>query len=572
MTLLAKFGLIVAALFIVSCTLTPVQQTPASTPTQQQTDYQSPRETRSFEKETLYELLVAEFANKRGRPDLALGHYQKQAHITKDAQVTARATQIAQQMGAQQAILDTSMLWIDIEPDNVHARVTATLQLLKYKQFDQALDQVEALLDLSSTLKYDQLLRNTTRANATQRSQIIQRLTSIIKKHPNNAQLWAIKAMLENSNNLMTDATNSIMQALTIKPDYTHAILFNSGLLIKLGKNTKALNYLEQQSKTYPLDKNLGIAYSKVLAKRKDHPKLSKQLGTLAENFPNDPSVLLSTAQIAQSTQLIAIAKKHLNLLIERDQLTIEAHNFLAQIAAGEDDFDAAAEHLKMIKPGPGYTAAQIKIASIQQRQGNIEAARETLQSAQQLAPDETLAFQLAEAELYSKDEQHQKAINILNIIINKKPEATSALYMRAMAYAELNQYQQMEKDLRIVLKFQPNNTAALNALGYTLADHNNRLEEATNLIEKAYALSPKDPAIIDSLGWLKYRMGDNEAALLLLRKAYSLFKDQEIAAHLGEILWVMDQKEEAQAIWQNGLETTPDSVIIRKAMKRLTQ
>ena len=279
-------------------------------------------------------LLVAEFANKRGRQDLALGHYQKQAHITKDAQVTARAAQIAQQIGAQQAILDTSMLWIEIDPKSIHARVTAALQLLRYKQFDKALDQIEVLLELSPTLNFEQLLRDTARADHDQRTKIISRLTKLTTAHPKNAQLWVIKAILENINNLMTDASNSINSALLIKPSYTNAILINSSLLLKLGKHQEALTYLEAQSADYPLDRKLGIAYSKALASRKDHPKLIAQLKTLAKNFPNDATVLLATAQIAQSNSLTSLAKSHLYLLIEQNLRTVEDYIvFLARIA-----------------------------------------------------------------------------------------------------------------------------------------------------------------------------------------------------------------------------------------------
>lgn len=576
MTYFVKLTCILLSTVMASCALLPTQQPSQEhakpTLTDQQAKPTQPRVTSPFEKETLYDLLVAEFANKRGRKDLALGHYQKQAHITKDAQVTARATQIAQQIGAQQAILDTSMLWIEIDPESVHARVTAALQLLKYKQYDKALDQVEVLLELNPTLNYEQLLRDTARANNKQRTQIIQRLTSFTEKYPDNAPIWAVKAILENINNLMTDASHSIGRALEIKPNYTNAILFNSALLLKLGQNKEALLYLEQQSNTYPADKKLGLAYSKALANRKDHPKLKAQLSKLVRNFPTDSTVILSTVQIAQSNGLTALAKSHLKLLIERNLRTIEAYGYLARIAVYENELDTAIDYLRNIAPGVGYSTAQIQIASIQQQQGNITAARETLHNALTHAPNDRLKFQLAEAELLTKNGQHQESINTLDRILDEQPTAYNALYMRAMVYAELQQFDIMERDLRKVIQQQPNNSAALNALGYTLADQNDRLDEATSLIEKAYALSPNDPAIIDSLGWLKYRMGDNDTALALLRKAYSLFKDQEIAAHLGELLWVMGKKEEAHAIWKNGLEKTPDSRVIQKAIERLTQ
>ncbi|OUS01806.1 hypothetical protein A9Q81_09540 [Gammaproteobacteria bacterium 42_54_T18] len=572
MTHFAKLTFLFLTCFATSCALLPQQPSSQNQANSvpQTTKASTPRVTSSFEKETLYDLLVAEFANKRGRQDLALGYYQKQAHITKDAQVTARATQIAQQIGAQQAILDTSMLWIEIDPKSIHARVTATLQLLRYKQFDKALDQVEALLDLSPTLNYEQLLRDTARADNDQRTQIIKRLGELSAAHPKNSQLWVVKAILENINNVMTDASQSINSALLINPGYTNAILFNSALLLKLGKHQEALTYLEQQSADYPLDRKLGIAYSKALANRKDHPKLTSQLKALAKNFPNDATILLATAQIAQSNSLTSLAKSHLHLMVEKNLRSVEAYSFLARIAVLEKDLESAIEYLRNIRPGVGYSTAQIQIASIQQQQGNIQAAQKTLHTARSLAPKDDTNFYLAEAELLTKNNQHQDSINTLNVVLDKNPKAFNALYMRAMVYAELQQFDIMERDLRIVINQQPDNSAALNALGYTLADRNDRLEEAARLIEKAYALSPNDPAIIDSLGWLKYRTGDNESALNLLKKAYILFQDQEIAAHLGELLWVTGNKDEAKTIWQNGLKAKPDSKVIQEAIERL--
>jgi len=357
-----------------------------------------------------------------------------------------------------------------------------------------------------------------------------------------------------------------------IKPDYTNAILYNSGLMLKRGKTKESMEYLEQQSKSHPLDKKLGITFAKALSQQKNSVKLTSQLNQLASNFPNDASILLATAQIAQSSGLTKLAKSHLNRLIERNTRTTDAYGFLARIAVHEGHLDKAIELLSNINPGPGFAVAQIQMASIQQKQGHIEAARETLHRARQFAPHDVTRFYLAEAELLTKNHQHNDSINTLNIILNKKPNEVNALYMRAMVYAELLQYEIMERDLRKVIELQPDNSAALNALGYTLADQNDRLEEATNLIEKAYALSPNDPAIIDSLGWLKYRMGDNDTALSLLKKAYTLFKDQEIAAHLGELLWVTGSKNEAHAVWNHGLKITPDSDVIKKAIQRLTQ
>ncbi len=464
------------------------------------------------------------------------------------------------------------MLWIDIDPHNIQARISATQQLLKYKQYDKALDQLEALLDLTSSIRYDHLLRDTARADSKQRLAIIARLDSIIKKHPQNAQIRISKAILENISNLMSDAKVSVNQALAIEPNYTIAILLKSDLMLKLGNAKGSLNYLGTQSKALPTNEKLGLAYARGLAQRKDFPKLKEQLNELADNFPKNAIVLLSTAQIAQASALFDIAKSHLKQLIASGSRPIEAYFFLARIAQHENNLDDSILYLQEIKPGPGFSSAQIQIASIQHQQGRSSIALNTLHNAIKTAPSESTKFLLAQAELHTKDNQYQAAIGLLNGIIENNADSVNALYMRAMAYAELDRFKPMEADLRRVLSLEPENSAALNALGYTLADKNDRLEEASTLIEKAYTLSPNDPAIIDSLGWLKYRMGDNTKALELLKKAYALFKDQEIAAHLGELLWVTGNKEEAQLIWKQGLELTPNSEVIQKAIKHLTQ
>ena len=128
----------------------------------------------------------------------------------------------------------------------------------------------------------------------------------------------------------------------------------------------------------------------------------------------------------------------------------------------------------------------------------------------------------------------------------------------------------QTETDLRTILQHEPNNATALNALGYTLADRTDRYEEAFELISQALSLKPDDPAILDSMGWVHYRLGQIDEALLRLRQAMKMFPDHEIAAHLGEVLWVSGQQEEARSVWEEGMKLSPNSSIIPRAMERM--
>ena len=149
-------------------------------------------------------------------------------------------------------------------------------------------------------------------------------------------------------------------------------------------------------------------------------------------------------------------------------------------------------------------------------------------------------------------------------------PKSVNLLYSRAMVYEKLNNLKGLEDDLSAIIKLQPDNAAALNALGYTLADRSQRLKEAEALILKAYGIDSEDPAILDSMGWVQYRLGNYDKSVRYLRMAYEKYPDQEIAAHLGEVLWTMGKRDEARAVWGRALEKTPDSDVLKETMQRL--
>ena len=149
-------------------------------------------------------------------------------------------------------------------------------------------------------------------------------------------------------------------------------------------------------------------------------------------------------------------------------------------------------------------------------------------------------------------------------------PDNLDLLYNRALYVVELGDFPWMERDLRRLLEKDPDHADALNALGYTLADRNERLDEAFAYIARALKLRPDSAAILDSMGWVLYRQGDLSGATSYLRRALALSQDDEIAAHLGEVLWVSGQRADAQAVWRDGLEHTPDSDKIRSVIKRL--
>ena len=525
--------------------------------------------TRPFDRETLYDLLVAEFAGKRNRADVALGKYLKQAHKSRDPAVTARATRIARYLGAHQAALDSAMLWMEIEPDNLEAKEVAATELIRFGQMDRAINLLEELLAANARVNFEFLLRGLQGADQDRRAHVLNRLNTLIETHPDNAQLWFTKGAIEQIEKRWESALNSFSTALQIDPQYTNAILAKAKQLSALGRDQEALAFTRQATRDYPKNKRIGITYARMLISAQKLVEAQGEFGRLAARYPNDPDLILSLALISWENKMTDTAKVQLQRLVSMRQRENEAHTYLGRIAASEKDFETAIEHFAKVSRGPQYAQARIQLALIYAEVGEFVKSHNVLNIAREEMPENEIQFYLAESEILTRQDKTRQAIELLTGALDKHPEDTGILYTRAMLLETLDDYEQMEADLRNILSREPNNAAALNALGYTFADRNERLDEAADLIEKAYALEPNDPAIIDSMGWIKYRLGDKEAALTYLRKAYEAFQDQEIAAHLGEVLWVLGQQEEAARIWTEALKDNPDSEVLKRVMDR---
>ncbi|MNH20437.1 bacteriophage N4 receptor, outer membrane subunit [compost metagenome] len=202
---------------------------------------------------------------------------------------------------------------------------------------------------------------------------------------------------------------------------------------------------------------------------------------------------------------------------------------------------------------------------------GRSTEASRRLALARDTQPDYVIQLYLIEAEALGNNDKDAQALQVLEQALKQYPDDNNLLYTRAMLAEKRNDLAQMEKDLRSIIAREPENAMALNALGYTLADRTTRYAEAKALIDKAHQINPDDPAVLDSLGWVNYRMGNLDEAERLLRQALERFPDHEVAAHLGEVLWANGKRREARQIWAKAIEAQPDSPILRKTVLRLT-
>jgi len=240
----------------------------------------------------------------------------------------------------------------------------------------------------------------------------------------------------------------------------------------------------------------------------------------------------------------------------------------LGQAAEGLKNYDEAIAWYQKVEQGD-WVRAQLKIATLVSRQQGLAAGREYLQKIEARTPEDRIEIIQVEAQLLRDAKEWQATYDMLTRAVRDYPDSYELLYDRAMAAERLDKLDVLEIDLRKVIRMKPDYAHAYNALGYTLADRTDRLAEAKDLIEKAYKLAPDDPFILDSLGWVYYRMGDMPLALKHLQDAYASRSDPEIAAHLGEVMWSTGKHDEAQKIWREALKENPGHETLLAVMQK---
>jgi tetratricopeptide (TPR) repeat protein len=246
-----------------------------------------------------------------------------------------------------------------------------------------------------------------------------------------------------------------------------------------------------------------------------------------------------------------------------------EAYFYLARIAEKQKDSIRALRNYRAVQEGRQFLPAQLKAAQLLIQQEDIYAARDYLTHRRSEFPDFNIELVQLEVELLINNEQIEEAYQLVDTALIESPDNTKLLYSRGLLAEKLGNIGQLETDLRHIIRLSPNNAEAINALGYTLANKTNRLDEALSLIKQAMELAPGNPAIIDSLGWAYYRQGNLDQAVELLQQAFNTFPDHEVAAHLGEVLWKLKRNNEAKSVWQKGLKHKPESSIIKETLQR---
>jgi tetratricopeptide (TPR) repeat protein len=508
----------------------------------------------------LYKILVAEFAGQRGRLDISLQNYLELARETRDPRIVERATRIAVYARDNEAAGEAARLWIELDPLNPDPHQVLAVMALREGRLNDALEHLQNILDYSHG-ELDQKLWMIANLLSREKDQelimkVMERLIATRRDEPE--ALYAFAHVAARLGELQR-ATELLERTLELAPENDNAIMSYIGLLQRQDRVDEAVSWLEQALKERDGDDfNMRLAYARLLTDIKRFDDARRQFEILAVQAPNNTDVLYALGLLYLQANRLDQAERSFRRLIKYSDNTDDAHYYLGRIEEERGHNKKAGVHYQAVQGGDNYFDAQVRMALILARQGAIEEARRHLNSINTETRQQKTMLVQAEAELLIEEKRLEEAMQVYSGALEEQGYNSELLYSRAMLAEKMDRLELLEHDLRRIIEREPGNAQALNALGYTLADRTGRFQEAYELIRRAMDISPGDYYILDSMGWVLYRQGKLDEAVKYLRRALEIRQDPEIAAHLGEVLWVMGDKQAARQVWDTALQETP--------------
>jgi len=529
-------------------------------------------DSRELSEPTLYDFLLGEIALQRGDYALAAKTYLELARMTRDPRVARRAVEVAAQGKLTELALEAARTWYEIEPQSLAALQMVAALLVANKQVDEAEPYLEKMLDAEGVnLEQGYLQLNRLLASNPDKASNLRVVKKLAERHPELPQAHFAIAQAAAAANDEQTAYAEVRRAAAMRPTWEAPAVLEAQLLQK--KSTaEAAKRLEQFVEKNPTSREGRLNYARALILDQRVPEARKQFETLLATNPGNTELIYAVGLVAFQLKDYKVAEENMKKLVANDNYRDPdgARFVLGQIAEEQKQWPRAIEWYEQIDDGEHAMPARMRTANAMAKQGKLDAAREYLRRVREDYPDQGAQLTVAEAQLLRDASKNQEAFDVLDKALKAEPDQPELLYDYALTAEKLEKFDLLESNLRKLMQIRPDYAHAYNALGYSFADRNTRLGEARKLIEKAIELSPEDFFIIDSLGWVQYREGDLKGAAATLRRAYNGRPDAEIGAHLGEVLWVMGERNEANRVWQESLKTAPENETLLKTIKRL--
>lgn len=527
----------------------------------------------------MYQLMAAEVAVQRGELGAAFAVYMKLARETRDPRLARRAAELALQGRAMAQGLEAAQVWHELAPNSTEASQTLAMLYTGSNRFDDAYTlfkgQLQAAANPAEELARIQraLARTQDRAGA---FKLIERLA---QPYSQSADVKLVLANAAQAAGLSARAMQEARDALALAPDSQRAAL-TAAQYLQASDRPAALALLQDFVARHPTVADTRLAYARLLIADGKFDAARSEFQSLLQADPKNPDIVYSMALLSMQGKLPADARmylqRYLELIAQMDDARAgtrpaePAYLYLAQIAEDDKQFPTALEWLRKIDGGEEFLTARVREAFVLSKMQRLDEARKLLRTVSVQSADERTQLILAEAQLLRDAKRYDESYKLLSQALASTPDSVPLLYDTAMAAERLNQVAVMERQLRRIIELKPDYAHAYNALGYSLADRNLRLPEALQLIEKAHALAPDDAFILDSLGWVHFRLGDLKLAREHLQRAYDARPDAEVAVHLAEVLWASGEQDGARKLLREVRAKEPSNVLLKSTLTRL--
>jgi len=531
-----------------------------------------PQMTVREESDLVFNILSAEIAGRRGLVDIASENYSEAANATDDPRVTERAVKLALYGRNWELADSTSARWVALDPDNVEAwqhRAQASMHLKDVETATVAMERVVALTDEGPGQVIPSLVDSILQqSDADIGFELIEKLA---ERFPESADAQYGIGRFALSKGDRDLALESFERALAIDPDNVDTLLARARVQLLIGEGDASLEPLTDYLSRTPDDLSAQLGYTRLLIDSGKVDRAATHFDVIAKTFPDDADALYTIGLLALDIRRVNTAEEYLTTVVSLGKYLETANFYLGRIFDSRRDYREAIDSYLNVQGGDHFFDAQIRAAELMGQVGDVGEGQALFKKLRTFSDEKAVQIELinSESRMLNGNDMFDESLEVLSGGLDQYNNNPALLYSRALVAERLERRELFESDLKTVIEVQPNNGYALNALGYFLADRNERLDEAQVYLQKAYELLPDDAAVVDSLGWLYYRQGNFAESVVLLQKAHKLLPDPEIAAHLGEVLWVSGEQAEATAVWEEALRESPDDDLLNTLMKK---
>lgn len=572
--------ILVSALLLTACAHTPGKIT-RNTPAQPEAA-NSPEASRQPEEppvalpdvaltsSLLYEILLTDIASQRGQTGVAVDGALDLARKTRDPRLAMRAAHLAIESGQMDKAIEALGIWQQIEPDSQTVSRLLSSALLRNGMIDESRQEFVKVLKAEdghngqTFLQLYQML-----AAYPDKAAALKLMRDLAAPYPKVAEAhWAVAQLAQAAGDQQL-ALSEVRLARGLRPEWDVTASLEAMLLQKSAPQ-QGLEVLKHYLSDYPDAREIRLQYARALLEQKQYSQSRAEFQRLSNENPDNPDLAYAIALISLQLNDLQSAETELKLALDKgkkDQDTVQY--YLGQLSEAKKDSAGAIAHYRGVKGGEFLPAAQIRLAYLLSKSGQLAEARQILNQVTVSNDQQRAQIALIDAQLLGDAKQYAEAYQVLQSAAGKMPDNPDLLYATGMMADKLGKPEVFEKMMREVIRISPDYAQAYNALGYGMLERNERIPEAVGLVEKALQLAPDDASIMDSVGWGYYRSGKLDDSVNMLRRAFAGNPDPEIAAHLGEVLWVRGDKNEAKKVWQDSLKANPDNVPLQTVIKK---